>query len=102
MRFLLSASDRCNFFSTSNGSESDDIHTFTVGATYFGNLFCEHSEHNVVCVKRTVKTVWLAEVTNPFITQDGKMRTVENWKLPRRSTIHWSDDWRGPMEYAKI
>ena len=101
MRFLLSASARYSF-STSNGSESDDIHTFTVGATYFGNLFCEHSEHNVVCVKHTAKTVWLAEVTNPFITQDGKMHTVENWKLPRRSTIHWSDDWRGPMEYANI
>ena len=76
----------------------NDIHTFTVGATYYGNLTCAHGEHKLVCVKRTAKSVWLASVNDAFITRDGTVHRGESWELPRRSKIKWTDAFRVPME----
>ena len=76
----------------------DDIYTFTVGAFYYGNLTCDHIEHKLVCVKRTAKSVWLASVNPPRVTQDGTIHSGESWGLPRRSKIKWWEYGKAPME----
>lgn len=68
----------------------NDIHTFTVGATYFGDLTCAHGQHKLVCIKRTTKTVWMSAIYEPFVTADGVVHTGENWALPRRSKVKWN------------
>ena len=69
----------------------NDIHTFTVGAFYFGNLTCSHGEHKMACVKRTAKSVWLAPVIPALVTQDGTIHRGESWELPRRSKVQWEE-----------
>ena len=69
----------------------NDLHTFTVGAAYFGGLTCSHVQHKLVCIKRTTKTVWMSAVYTPYITADGVVHTGESWALPRRSKVKWAE-----------
>ena len=69
----------------------NDVHTFTVGAAYYGNLTCSHGEHKAVCVKRTAKSVWLAAVIPAYVTADGTIHSGESRRLPRRSKVKWDD-----------
>ena len=69
----------------------NDIHTFAVGAHYFGSLLCAHGEHKMLCTKRTAKSVWLASHHAAFVTRDGVWHRGECYDLPRRSKISWSD-----------
>jgi len=78
----------------------NDIHTFTVGAAYYGNLTCSHGEHKAICVKRTAKTVWLASVVPAFITHDGEVHRGESWELPRRSKVRWWTHRETPLEFT--
>ena len=69
----------------------NDLHTFTVGATYFGGLTCSHGQHKLVCIKRTAKSVWLCVIDEPYINGNGVMQSGEAWRFPRRSKIQWSE-----------
>ena len=68
-----------------------DIHTFTVGAHYFGSLLCAHGEHKMLCTKRTAKSVWLASHHKAFVTRNGVWERGECYDLPRRSKIKWHE-----------
>ena len=69
----------------------NDLHTFTVGAHYYGGLTCAHGEHKLLCTKRTAKSVWLASYVPEYMTYDGVVQRGESYELPRRSKIKWSD-----------
>lgn len=79
----------------------NDVHTFTVGAAYYGNLTCAHGEHKAICIKRTAKSVWLASVIPPYIMRDGTVDRGESWELPKRSKVKWITGFAGnPLEYT--
>ncbi len=35
----------------------NELQTVTVGATYIGDLTCSHSQHKLICIRRTAKSV---------------------------------------------
>jgi hypothetical protein len=79
----------------------NDIHTFTVGATYFGGLICSHGQHKLVCVKRTSKSVWFSVVDAPYINGNGEIQSGEAWRFPRRSKIQWHE-YKGQQQETTV
>ena len=80
--------------------EGCDVFTFTPGAHYYGSLTCSHLEHKMLCVKRTAKSVWLANHHDAYITQDGVVHRGECYDLPKRSKIKWDNYYGNTKEYT--
>jgi len=65
------------------------ISTFTVGCHYYGSLLCGNSQYKVLCVRRTAKSVWLAEYQGPMHFVGEERPRGAAYGLPRRSKIKW-------------